>query len=85
MGWVFCQNHHIPVLRTSTPWLRRAMWHMASRIGAFQGCMNRWEIGNLASFFFFLNFLYIYFFFLKQSLQSPDWSLGDALAVYPEH
>lgn len=45
------------------------------------------QVGNweFSFFFFFLNFLYIYFFFLKQSLQSPDWSLGDALAVYPEH
>lgn len=47
--------------------------------------MNRWEIGNLACFFFFKLPIFFFFFFLKQSLQSPDWSLGDALAVYPEH
>lgn len=44
--------------------------------------VGNWEFSLLFFFFFKLP---IFFFFLKQSLQSPDWSLGDALAVYPEH
>jgi hypothetical protein len=46
-------RHRIPVLR-SLPLLLcglvEPLWHMVSRIGAFQGCMMSWEIGDLVCF-----------------------------------